>query len=566
MNFLLTTLVANSDELSNVPAPLGFDTWTTFWMVIFVCLLNAGLMTLVSYKFFQSLQLSGYRVHGYFTWMKENKFSDWGKLIILSFLSTAALLITNVLLEEFIIYKIMTYIGLIFYLLFTLVYIRNVFTLSKKSPLKYTKRMIRLLAVFGVIVAVITYFLLRLSVFNIPYISHGIIGLTPMLVPLIVLLSFFITWPFETLHNKKFIKWARAKLESDEYKNLIKIGVTGSYGKTSVKNILNTILSEKYKVHSSPYSYNTPLGLSKTILEDLKPNTEVFIAEMGARYLGDIKELSLMIEPSIGIITGIGNQHLGTFVTHENLVNTKFELADYVWENDGYMFLSSDSEKLASALENRKTKGKYGLSGITAGDVTAKNIVFDANGSKFTLCYVDGEIDCETMLFGSHNISNIVLASSVALHLGLSLDQIKVAIGKLTPTAHRLALVPSSSSLTVIDDAYNGSVEGVKAGLDVLKMFKGKKFVVTPGLVELGSEQFNSNFEFGRQMADVVDYCIITGITNFEAISSGLEFGGFDSDHILRAGSVSQAVELLNALGKAGDVVLFENDLPDNYV
>ena len=559
-------LVETADNLASVPVPLGFDSWTTFWMVIFISVLNSVLMTFVSYKFFQALQLNGYKAKGYFSWLKETKCSDWGRLVILSFLSTAALLITNVLLEDFIIFKIMTYIGLLFYVIFTVCYIVNVFQLEKKTPLKYTKRMRRLIGVFSVLVFVITTLLLVFSVGKIPYFTHGIVGLTPLIVPILVLVSYFVTWPFETLHNKKFVRKAKEKLLSPEHRELIRIGITGSYGKTSVKNVLSTILSEKYKVLASPYSYNTPLGISKTILSDLKPSHEVFIAEMGARYVGDIQELAIMVNPQIGVVTGIGNQHLGTFKTHENLVKTKFELADYVWNNSGEMYFSSDSEKVVNSLESLENKGKYSLSGIMSGDVTAKDVKYDSNGSTFKLCYQGDEVEVETMLFGKHNVSNILLASSVAISLGLSLEEIKTGIRKLTPVAHRLALVPSSSALTVIDDAYNGSVEGAKAGLDVLSSFEGKKFVVTPGLVELGAEQFNSNFEFGIQMAKVVDYCIITGITNYDAISSGLEFGGFDPSHILRAGSVSQAVELLTTLSAPGDVCLFENDLPDNYV
>ena len=125
--------------------------------------------------------------------------------------------------------------------------------------------------------------------------------------------------------------------------------------------------------------------------------------------------------------------------------------------------------------------------------------------------------------------------------------------------------MPSANSLVVIDDAYNGSEDGAKAALDVISEFEGKKFVITPGLVELGKEQFNCNFEFGRNMASVADYVIITGVVNYDAISAGLLFAGFNENRVLRAGSIKQAVEVMNTFSSAGDVVLFENDLPDNY-
>jgi len=385
-----------------------------------------------------------------------------------------------------------------------------------------------------------------------------------LFVPLVVILSFLIMWPFEALHNRRFVKKASEKIKSQ--KELITIGITGSFGKTTVKNILYTMLSTKFKVVATPYSYNTPLGLSKTILEDLKPNTEIFIAEMGARYVGDIKELSEMVEPKIGLITGLGNQHLATFVTIDNLRKTKFELAEYVWSKNGKMFFSNDNSQVQEYVNALENKGEFISSGLDSGRLYAKDISFDKHGSKFKIVYEDNSIEVQTKLLGKHNISNILLCASVAISLGLTLDEIASSIALLNPTAHRLAIVPSSGALTIIDDAYNGSVEGSRAALDVLNVFEGKKFVITPGLVELGKEQFNSNFAFGKEMAQVVDYCIITGITNYDAISNGLEFGGFDTSHILRAGSVKQAVELVSTLSNPGDVCLFENDLPDTYV
>ena len=123
----------------------------------------------------------------------------------------------------------------------------------------------------------------------------------------------------------------------------------------------------------------------------------------------------------------------------------------------------------------------------------------------------------------------------------------------------------SAALYTIIDDAYNSSVEGSKASLDVLSRFEGKKIVITPGLVELGSDQFNCNFEFGRDLAKVCDYVIIDSTINYDAISSGLIFAGFDENKIIQAVSLSKAVELLKDIAGKGDVVLFENDLPDNY-
>ena len=554
-NFLLA-------EPIDMPAPLGFDSWLTFWLVIVVSALNAAMLCMAGYKFFQILQLSNYRISGYFGWIKEDKGAYWGRLLVLSFLSCAALLVTNVLLENFIVYKIMTYLGLLFYFLFVTVFVINLFNVSNKTPLRYTSRMNRMIAVNFILVFIATLLLLNFTTIYIPYFKYGAVGLTPVLLPIFVLISYYVMYPYDTLKNKHYIKKATQVLINRP--DLIKIGITGSYGKTSVKNILTAFLSEKYEVCASPYSFNTPLGISKTITENLKDHHQVLICEMGARYKGDIKELCDIVRPDIGVLTGIGNQHLATFKTQENLEATKFEITEGL-NNNGVMFFNCEKSNMQRLADLCKTK-KY-VTGLNICDpkLSIQNLKTTSAGSEFDLVSEQETVHARTLLLGEHNVSNILLCARVAMHLGLSLSEIAHAISKLTPVSHRLALLPSANSLIVIDDAYNGSEDGARAALKVISEFEGKKFIITPGLVELGPQQFNSNFEFGREMAGVADYVIITGITNYDAISSGLAFAGFNENHILRAGSIKQAVEVMNTFSSAGDVVLFENDLPDNY-
>lgn len=546
-----------------MPVPFGMADWMTFWLILVISVLNGIIMLFVGYKFLQILQLSGYKSKGYFEWLRSTKAKYVGRLVMLSFLSTAALLVTNVLLEQLFVYKILTYLGLVFYFLFCIIFIFNMYTAPQKVPLKYTKRMNRLCVVLFVVVVVFSFFIMTASELFIPYLEYGALGLTPILLPVFVLIAHYLTAPFESLNSKRFVRNAKRKM-SQEYPNIKVIGITGSFGKTSVKNILQTILSEKFRVCATPFSYNTPLGLSKTILENLKGEADIFIAEMGAKYVGDIKYLTEMATPDIGIITGIGNQHLATFGSQENLINTKAELFLNMKEG-GKAYVNTDTalaKDLFKSVNRPKTEtnlslknGKYFVSDIKVG----------SSGSVFKLWIDNNCVECSTTLLGEHNISNILLCSAVAFDLGVSLEQIKLGISKLTPPAHRLAIVPSNNALTIIDDAYNGSVEGAKAGLDVIKCFDGQKIVITPGLVELGKDEFDANKTFGKQMAEVADYVIIDGVVNFDAISKGLEEGGFDMQKLLRAGSLSQAVEVLGTISKPGDVVLFENDLPDNY-
>lgn len=545
-----------------VPAPWGFGNWLDFWLVLVLSVINGVLMLFAGYKFLQVLQLSGYKVKGCLVWLKDTKFKYWGRLAILSFLSCSALFVTNVLLEEFFIAKILTYVGLLFYFVFCLVFIRNMYDAPKKTPLKYTKRMTRLCVCLVVLVVLVTGAFLTLSFLNFPHFRYGIVGVVPAILPLLILLAHYIMVPIENLNSLRYIKLAKKKLES--HKKMIVIGITGSYGKTSVKNILSVMLSEKYSVCATPFSYNTPLGLSKTILNNLKNDDEVLIAEMGAKYVGDINYLCEMVKPNIGLITGIGNQHLATFGSQENLINTKFELVEGI-KTGGEIYFNVDGQMAGEMYDRTKIK-KYGTTiNSNSGDYFVSDIKLTERGSEFVLHLKDEKITCETALLGKHNISNILVCSALCYNMGVDSKSIKLAISKLVPSAHRLAIIPSQNSLVVIDDAYNGSVEGTKAALDTIKEFSTKKIIITPGLVELGKEQFNSNFEMGRQIADVCDYVIINGVVNFEAIYAGLEFAGFDTSKILRAGSLKQSIEVLNSVAKAGDVVLFENDLPDNY-
>lgn len=539
----------------------GFAGKVDLTMFAVIAILSTVLMVFVGYKLLQILQLTGYKIKGYFMWFKETKYSYISRLFMLSFLNIASMLMTNVLLADFFIDDIFSYSSIIFYILFCSLFITNLFSAKQKTPLKYTKRMARLLVVFIVLVAGLTWGIQYVGFRFIPYLSFGLIGIIPILLPFVVLLAYYITWPIEKIISNSYLKKAKKKLHKNE--NLIVIGITGSYGKTSVKNILDTILSEKFKVCATPASYNTPLGLSKTILSKLKLDDEIFLAEMGAKQRNDIMELCNMVSPKIGIITGIGNQHLLTFGSEENIVKTKGELAEFITKNGGKIYACTDNEKtrqLTKIYPNAIQSSIDSKEGLFVCDV--KNTT---EGLEFDLCYKKEKVHCKTILLGEHNVSNILLVSKVAFDLGLSLDEIASGISKLKTIPHRLEILKSQSQYTIIDDAYNSSVEGSSASLKVLSYFDGNKFVITPGLIELGSEQFNANFEFGKNMAKVADFVLIDSPINFDAISSGLIFGGFDEKKIIQVANLNLAVEMLAKLAKQGDVVLFENDLPDNY-
>ena len=549
-------------KITSILCESVFETRFDLVMFSIIAIVSTALMIFVGYRLLQMLQLTGYKLKSYLKWFKETKFSYVSRLFMLTFLSFLSMALTNVLLEDFFTGRLymFSYCSMIFYLLFCSMFIINMFNAKQKTPLKYTRRMKRLVIIYTIVVAGATFFIEYLGFKYFPIISYGLISIVPLFLPLFVFLAYFITWPIEKLISNSYIKRAKSKLKT--FNNLKVIGITGSYGKTSVKNILSTILSEKYKVCPSPASYNTPLGLAKTILSNLNENDEVFIAEMGAKQRGDIKELCEMVEPSIGLITGIGNQHFLTFGSMENIVKTKSELAEFVTQRKGKLFINNETDLSDRVYKNYPKSTSVSLNKSV---FEIKDIKTSKDGSSFVIKKDGIEKKCKTVLLGEHNISNILLAVTVAYDLGLTLDEIVKGIEKLRSVPHRLDIIKTTSTYTIIDNSFNSSVQGSKASIDVLSKFDGKKFVITPGIVELGKEQFNANFEFGKLMAGVCDYVIIDSMINFEAINEGLIFAGFDKDHILRAGSLSQAVMVLNTLAEANDVVLFENDLPDSY-
>lgn len=382
--------------------------------------------------------------------------------------------------------------------------------------------------------------------------------------PRMLALASLIVQPVESAVKNWYFNDARKKLAG--FKGIIKIGITGSYGKTSAKVILATILSEKYKTYATPHSYNTPMGVTRAIREQLDSSYQVFIAEMGARQPGDIAEMCRLVGPKYGLLTSVGAQHLETFGTMENVAKTKYELIEALPE-DGMAFFPCDN---AICLDlYKKTKGPKALFGVDGCgeklDMTARDISSGPQGSSFILIGPDSETaQCATRLLGKHNVQNILGAAAVARALGLTMEEIARGVGKLEPVEHRLQLIPTNNGVAVIDDAFNSNPAGTRAAMEVLKSFPGRKIVVTPGLVELGDAEAAENEAFGRAMAEAADIAILVA-RNSEAMKKGLLEAGFSASNIFVTGKLSEATEVLGKLTRAGDAVLFENDLPDHY-
>jgi UDP-N-acetylmuramoyl-tripeptide--D-alanyl-D-alanine ligase len=371
--------------------------------------------------------------------------------------------------------------------------------------------------------------------------------------------------PIENKINQGFYNSAQGKIKARE--DLTVVGITGSFGKTSTKFIVGTILGERFNVLNTPESYNTPMGLSKVINNDLNDDHEVFIAEMGARNIGDIKEVAELCQPNLGVITSIGPVHIETFKNVDNIMKTKYELIEEL-PSDGVAIFNYDNEHLKKLADKTfKEKLLYGLEDIENLDIYADDIEVSESGSSFTLRDKKGNsVRCTTRLLGKHNIYNILAGVCVALSLGMNFEEISRGISKIEPIRHRLNIIDSGTGVIVIDDAFNSNPIGTKAALEVISQFKeGRKIIVTPGMVELGAMEESANREFGMDIGKVCDYAILVGEKRSKPIYEGLMEVNFNPDNIFVVSSLEEATERLGRLTRPKDVVLFENDLPDNY-
>lgn len=438
-----------------------------------------------------------------------------------------------------------------------------------KKPLVFTKRATRLyianIIISGIILLIPS--ILYLSTNQVLYIII-LVALAFIIYrqqPDLMYYSNVLIKPLEDNINMGYYRAAQEKIKNR--KDLTVIGITGSFGKTSTKFILGTILQEKFKVLNTPESYNTPMGLSKVINNELSDEHEIFIAEMGARGIGEIKEVAELCQPKVGVLTSIGPVHLETFKNIDNIMKTKYELIEEL-PTDGVAVFNYDNEHIKKLADKTfKEKILYALEDIENADIYADDIVVSELGSTFTLRDKEGNsISCTTKLLGRHNIYNILAGASVAKSLGLTFEEISRGISKIEPIPHRLNIINPGTGIVIIDDAFNSNPIGTKAALDVLSQFKeGKKIIVTPGMVELGEMEEEANREFGTNIGKVCDYVILVGEKRTKPIYEGLMEVNYNPSNIFIVNNLEEASAHIGRLARPKDVVLFENDLPDNY-
>lgn len=489
-------------------------------------------------------QLNGYKSNEQLRWIAKNRAKSIPRLTVLFAASFIYLLPASATAVVF---------SLIF-LLFSLCYHEK----NAKKPLVFTNRVKRLLVTISVLMLAPVIIALFAKATKAAAISACLLY---FLIPIVILAANLINKPMEYVVNQYYINDAKRILKSAE--NLTIIGITGSYGKTSVKFYLNTLLRSKFNVLMTPESYNTPMGVVKTIRGQLKATHEIFICEMGARYIHEIKELCDIVHPKHGLITSIGPQHLETFKSIENIIETKFELADSL-PPDGMLFLNGDNELVRNNNKNPNALF-YGID--AKNQYSASDLLVSEKGTEFLVTAPNGETyRYTTKLIGKHNVINILGAIAVSHSLGISLDNLAAPVRKLECVPHRLQLNVTGKTV-MIDDAYNSNPNGTKVALDTLSYFDGVKIIVTPGMVELGAKQDEYNYQFGKDIAAVCDYAVLVGEQQTKSIYSGIVDSGYPKDKIFVGGNLNEALNFVNSLqeGDKRKIVLLENDLPDNY-
>ena len=496
----------------------------------------------------QMLQQNSYRNDRYMRWMKNNGDSSSPRRLTLYFL----LLISCTRFTPEIIHPFIAVILVV-------LAVREL-RMKYKKPLVFTQRATRLYIASWVVVLLHTTLWIALTQFD--------LSVVPILLLcaaafswVVILIANMLMQPIEMQINKGFYNEAKKILESMPHLRII--GVTGSYGKTSTKHYLYRILNEKYNVLMTPGSFNTPMGVIRTVREMMKPYHDVFIVEMGAKQLGDIKEICDLVCPTIGIVTAVGEQHLESFKSIENVQRTKFELVDAL-PADGLAVVNNDFEYIANRKVENVTVKRYALSeGV---DYHIEDVDYGEVETRFTVVGEGRRIELATKLVGDCNLSNLMASVIVALHLDVPEKSIRYGVSQIEQVEHRLNMKRTPGGLSIIDDAFNSNPDGARMALDVLARIKtGKRIVITPGMIELGDKQVEYNKRFGVQMASAADYVMVVGAYNREAILSGLVEGGMSQENIFLADSFAIAQGRLVQIARAGDVVLYENDLPDTF-
>ena len=519
---------------------------------------------------------------------------------------------------------------LFLYLLIVLYFFESIWTFRKFLKKKLKKPILTkktgILIFFGFLVEILIIFFV-LTYFKNIYQAALWFLVFDIFCPLITSAIVLLFQPLTAILRSQIIKKAKKKRLQpslhppacggplEKFKDLLVIGITGSYGKTSTKEFLATILSEKFKVLKTKEHQNSEVGISQCILNDLNKDCQVFIVEMGAYNRGGIRLLSDIVKPKIGILTGINQQHMATFGSLENIIQTKYELIENLPKNGLAIFnggnkycqklyketnipkkivntqytipefrKNQDSAEPSEAdfyicpdlwAEDIKTEKEFITfkvnsyfakqikvlpSGARHGSYFAKQIKVLPSGARHG-SYDGGFAEFKVNLLGKQNIENILLAACCAKELGMDLKEIARACQKIKPEQGTMIL-KKVNGLNIIDSTYSANPDGVIADLDYLKVWSGKKIIIMPCLIELGKVSKEVHQKIGRKIGQVCNLAIITTGEYFKDIKKSAIENGIKKENILFLENSKEILKKIRSFSGKDDVILLESRIP----
>ncbi len=390
------------------------------------------------------------------------------------------------------------------------------------------------------------------------------------LFPAYLALAVLMTLPLDSFAKNRIIRKAKRKLA--RFPDLKTVAVTGSYGKTTMKQVLATVLAERFAVLATPESVNTPVGIARFVIEKLSAATEVLVVEMGAYRIGDIRDLCALTPPDIAVLTGINEAHAERFGSIVNTAKAKFEIVRHA-KKSAVAVLNAEDKRVRNGYAEHLGGRTAIFYGDAAGDAARYGIAdvrFEPDGLKQSFALTDAHGEAyrfSTPLLGGYAPATVMGAVCVAETLGMTRAEITHGVAMTRPVAHRLEPFNAENGVLVIDDSYNGNPDGAREAVRVLARFKNRrKIYVTPGLVEMGTKSPEIHRALGTDLAAVADIVILIENSATGFIAEGLKNAGFRNQDILRFKNAEGAHAALPATLKSGDVVLFQNDWPDNYL
>ena len=534
-------------------------------MIDFIIRICAGvacavLFCLMTAKTVGAMQQGGYKNRLFLRWFRRGDNLYFNRLCVFSLCLALTTTVTALGLS-FLGVTWARALSAIPFLILSVVFVFVDLRYALKVPMQRTGRFCRLFVFYLIFVAIVTCGVIELLQYLIEWNGsklYALVGFAPfaflpMALPFLLCAVNGVVRVFENRRNARFVKRAGQVLNET---NIIRVGIVGSYGKTSVKNILKALLEEKYEVIGTPESYNTPIGIAKTVFTKDFAKKQVFIAEMGARKKGDISELCSLVKPDYAVFTGVCEQHISSFLSLERVYEEKSEILKC-----GARVVCGES--LKERVE--QTLGVDAEGVIFASSQAVSNLRLSATETSFTLRLGEESLQIKTVLLGFAAVENILLASTLAYEMGLTTEEILRGISKIQPIPHRLQLT-QNDGVYILDDGYNCNPRSAVEALSALSRFEGRKCIVTPGIVECGVLEEKINGELGKKIAEeCLDFVILVGDTLVGAVKKGYLENGGDAEKLKIARELGETKTLLASWLQKGDVVLFLNDLPDVY-